>query len=172
MDFGSFKWLTGDCNFVDYGGKWIRRVGERRFHIIELMNWIEAVGEREAAEVGAKYCVDLSEVDLTAIDPTKALKSCGYEQADSGAIVQPCDGAEICDAAHADLCIAEACHGYGANAPLWGESGNNYLKLMRSARSFSRSLDDAAAHEDAMDRPVNKIGTSARNYMIGNLWSR
>jgi hypothetical protein len=176
-DFGSFKWLTGDVNFTDYGGKWIRKVGSadsRRYHILSLENWVELVGEREASEVGATYCVDLSEVDLDAIALSgsleSALRSCGMTLDQFGAVT--CGGHTIADPQHAELALAEACHSYGCKAPLWDANGNNYRKLMREARAFSRSLDDSDRHSEAMERPVNAIGTSAADFMCGRFGIR
>lgn len=164
-DFGSFRFLTGDVNYTEYGGKWIRSLGLRRFHVIELLNWSEAVGESESASMPT-YNATLSEVDLSAIDCTSALESCGYALVD-GTIVESHSGDIVASGESVDRCLVECCHGYGAAAPLWDESGNNYQRLIRAARAHSRSLDDAELHSQAMDRPVNRIGTSARSYMLG-----
>ena len=47
-----FRWLTGDMDFLTYGGKWIstrQSNGEFDYYfVIELLNWRETVGEREA----------------------------------------------------------------------------------------------------------------------------
>lgn len=168
-DFGAFKFLTGDMNFTDYGGKWCKRVGPRRYHVIELINWSEA-GDGAVAEYG-RYNVTLREVDLTAIDCAESLRSCGWELASDGSIIEEHGGDTVCDAAGADLALVECCHGYGAAAPLTDASGNNYRALIRAAIAESRSLcGDPDKYSDAMDRPVNRIGTSARNYMIGKLF--
>lgn len=61
---------------------------------------------------------------------------------------------------------------YGAYAPLSSELGNNAGKLMREARALSRELElDAEAYEAAMDRPVNRIGSTAREYQAGDISS-
>ncbi len=180
--FGSFTFLTGDMNYTDYGGKWYRKVAPGRYHVIELMNWADAVGENEAAEVGAKYNVALSEVDVFALARPNnegvpplcgALASCGYEINLSEGIVQKYDGAQVAPFGPVfELVCVEAAHGHGNKAPISDENGNNWRKLMRAAVSESRSLDDAAAHTEAMDRGVNAIGTSAKNYMLGNLFTK
>ena len=51
----SNKWefLTGDCNYKEYGGKWYKEVNNRCYHVIELINMHEATGE----ENQPKYAV-------------------------------------------------------------------------------------------------------------------
>jgi hypothetical protein len=176
-DFGAFKFLTGDVNYTDHGGKWCRHVGGRRYHVIELMNWAETVGEREAAEIGAKYNVSLREVDLTDLGdkPIRdALRSCGWEFApENGDIECEHNGSTVCGRweAHFDLVIVEACHGQGSAAPIWDENGNSWRKLIRAAMRESRALDNPEAHERAMSRPVNAIGSTAAEYARGDLVS-
>ena len=47
-----FSFLTGDMNYTTYGGKWIstrQNNGEFDYYfVIELLNWPETVGQREA----------------------------------------------------------------------------------------------------------------------------
>jgi len=54
-----FTWLTGDMNWADYGGKWISQKLNNGdfdyFLVLEVWNWFESVGAKEA-----KYNVSLS----------------------------------------------------------------------------------------------------------------
>ncbi len=174
--FGPFKFLTGDVSYTDYGGKWWKRMSGRRYHVIELLNWQEAVGERDAAEIGATYNVSLSEMDLDVI-PAKeiasALRSCGWEIVANGDIENEHDGATVAakGADYYDLVIVEACHGYGLKAPLSDENGNSYHKLMREAVSYSHRLRTPREHRKAMRKPVNRIGSTAAEYMQGDITS-
>lgn len=163
-----FRFLTGDVNWVDYGGKFWRKVGAGRYHIIELVNWVDACGEHEAAEVGSTYNVCLSEVDVLAASDeqkTSAARSWGWtledvreqQTGEAWGMTSPME--------NPDLMWAEILHSYGARAPLWQENGNNYQKLMRAARLESRDLDDPKTHEAAMNRPVNRLGSTAREFM-------
>jgi len=167
-NFGSFKFLTGDVNFADYGGKWCRKVGERRYHVIELLNWEETVGEREASEIGATYNVSLSEIDLDQIDTSDALKSCGW-YLDSDGLLFSEAGDQIADLETQDLAIVDACHGYGCKAPLSDESGNSYRALIANARKLSRSLDAPEKRAVALAKPVNALGSTALEYMRGDI---
>jgi hypothetical protein len=52
-----FKFLTGDINWQTYGGKFIsKKLNNGEFDhwlVIEVTNWANAVGEREAKAIGA-----------------------------------------------------------------------------------------------------------------------
>jgi hypothetical protein len=70
------------------------------------------------------------------------------------------------------MCQVYCLHAYGAQAPLWSEAGKNAHKLLRAAKRESRLLaTNAAEYEARMDRPVNKIGSTAREYASGDFSS-
>ncbi len=145
-----FRFLTGDVNYLDYGGKWIRRVSETRYHVIELTNWEDAIFRD--AEGGPTYCVDLSEIDITSPVLRDARRSMDVDSEDPN-----------------PLALVEALHGYGAKAPLFQEDGNNFRTLFRAAVRESKALDDPSAREAAMARPVNKIGSTAAEFAAGDI---
>jgi hypothetical protein len=156
-----FKSLTGDCNYLDYGATWCRLIpGTREYHIISLINWEDSCGEREAKEIGETYCMDLSIVDLDAIPLEtiqSALKSCGVDL----------DTEEMTDEWR-----AEVCHSDGAQAPMQSVNTSNFHKTFRALAKYSRELQtDADKHSAAMERPVNKLGSTADEYMRGDLTS-
>lgn len=148
------KWTySGDVNMLDYGGKNMRQVGARAFQIVELINMWDATGEEDQA----KYAVELRLVDLDAISQSNlesALKSCGWDNMEQS-----------------DLALAECCDSYGVHAPLGSWSGNNAHKLLKQAYRKANSLLDPDALESAMNRPVNKIGSSAREFMNADFMS-
>jgi len=55
----SFRWLSGDTNWSEQGGRWFRRVSEYRYHVMELMpkRFVGFAG-------GDPYTVNLIMVDL------------------------------------------------------------------------------------------------------------
>ena len=66
----------------------------------------------------------------------------------------------------------EACYSHGAKAPLFQESGHNVRKLIAAAKREARQLasnDDE--YQARMSRPVNAIGSTAREYQQGDLQS-
>jgi hypothetical protein len=157
------KWqYSGDVNRADYGGTDMRQIGPRLFQFIELLNMDEACGRDNEGQ--PRYVVELSHVDLAALAPDtikRAIESCGYTDMPANT-----------DALTRDMADAEACKSYGAAAPLGSWSGNNWHKLLREARREALTLArDAAALADRMERPVNALGSTAAEYMRGDLES-
>ncbi len=144
-----FRFLTGDVNWVDYGGKWYRKVADTRYHVIDLTNMWDATGD----ESSPKYNVSMLEVDITSPQLKNAMS--GYDE----------------DLQDNELVKVDALATYGAGAPLWTEYGSNYKKLLAEARSESRSLNDPEKYEAAMSRPVNALGSTAREYAAGDIHS-
>lgn len=147
MKHTQFQFLMGDVNWLDYGGSWCRKVGNR-YHVIEFTNMHDATGDTDQA----KYCVELREIDLDSPQRERAAESC-----------------DVSDDA-SELEWVYALSSYGAYAPLDSWSGNNAHRLLREARAESRSLEsDPDALEAALDRPVNRIGSTAREYQAGDI---
>lgn len=150
------KWqYSGDVNMLDYGGKNIRCSGNRQFQIVELINMDEACGRDNEGQ--PKYVVELRLVDLNALsaDTIKSAKQFWGQEADE----MP------------DAMLAECCDSYGAHAPLESFSGNNAHKLLRQAYKAANELLDESNLESALEKPVNKIGSSAREFMNGDFTS-
>lgn len=121
------------------------------FLFLTLFDLWEATGEEE----GDRHHADVSLVDLDAIparEKEQALKSYGWDG--------PLD----------PLAMAECLHSYGCKAPLFSTSGGNrrevHREARRSAREFAR---DTGALDAAMDRPVNAIGSTAAEFMSGDI---
>jgi Txe/YoeB family toxin of Txe-Axe toxin-antitoxin module len=192
---------------TDYDGstKWYRRMEKGRFHVMELMDWEYAVGEKEAKEIGSKYNINLSEVDLLAMpaqEIAKALDGALPEMYDICKRIREIE-CEIQEATKEDafkgqkltedfageynklvterdrlvkdamknneLMVLECVFDYGHQAPLFIENGNNIKELRKMARDVSAELDDPEKYEEAMNKPVNKIGSTAREYMQGDI---
>jgi hypothetical protein len=159
-----FRFLTGDVNWQTYGGKWYRKASEGQYHIIELTNMDECCGRDNEGQ--PTYCVDLSLIDLTEIPVdamTSALCSCGLE--DRPLNLNAWDTWTENDR----LMLVECLHSYGTKAPLWQDSGNAYAPLLQQARAESHALDNDEAMTAALDRPVNRLGSTAAEFMRGDL---
>lgn len=144
---------SGDVNMLDYGGKFIRHVGGRRYHVVELTNMDEACGRDNQGR--DRYVVELSEVDLDTADVQAAYSSCG-------------PGKDIADIA--DIWLAEMVHGYGQKAPLGSWEGDNGHRLLREAKAESKRLEaNTAAYEVKMSQPVNALGSTARKFQHGDI---
>lgn len=162
----SKQWnYTGDVSPESYGGKWYRRTHDRVWQVIELTNMDDACGHDN--EGHDTYVVELSLVDLDAIPiahQERAWECCGYELPTTGS------DHEIDNTLRTEM-TAIACYEYGCKAPLESWSGNGYTKLLRLARSAAKQLLDEASLQERMTRTVNKIGSTAREYMTGDLSS-
>ena len=149
---GVFRFLTGDVDYLSYGGKWYRKVASTRYHVIELTNMWDATGDKSIPQ----YNISLSEVDITSSQLKDAMA--GYGPDDE-------------DLQNNELVKVESLASYGAKAPLGLWDGSNARKLFAEARSESRRLDDPDAYEAAMSRPVNALGSTAREYGAGDIQS-
>jgi hypothetical protein len=141
------------CIYDDSTALYVRQVEPRRFHYLEVIDMNDACGQDN--EGHPRYVGSLSEVDLDQVSPEQlreALKSCGW------------DGMPETDEAN-----AEACNSYGNRAPLHGVSTDSRDKAFRECRKESYRLDDSEAYAEALDRPVNAIGSTAREYARGDL---
>lgn len=132
----------------------MRKVEARRFHFVRIIDMDDACGrdnEGQPRYVGELLQVDLDDLPESTLND--ALTCCGAEEEEN-----------LTDDHKAYCCV-----GYGCSAPLWSESGGDRRKLERQAKRESRELDDPDALEAAMDRPVNKIGSTAREFARGDI---
>lgn len=161
--------------YHDSSGLWQRAIGRRaslgkstQFHFIEVTDMDDACGRDN--EGHPRYVIELNEVNLREIgDKTvrDAMNSCGRS-------VKGEDGKWRTETADevTNRDLAEACHSYGAKAPLYSVSTNDWHQgWMECRRESYRLLRDPLAYLQAMDRSVNAIGSTAREYMQGDLRS-
>jgi hypothetical protein len=151
--FMRFRFLSGDVNYLDYGGKWISgklNNGDWDYWlVIELLNWHDAVGEREAP---AKYCVELRAVSPQAAGAEnikRAKDCCGVESDDPIALVEALDS-------------------YGVRACLFSANGNNAAKLMREAREAAK-LKGEFLFGFAMDGAQSRMGDTGWDFIAGDI---
>ena len=164
MDMGGFKFWSGDVTYVDYGGTWCWQAGPLEFHFIELMNWEDQVGAREAEEVGYTYNVELKIVhvgELSDRQVMSAIRSMGCEEA-----LQELETKK--DIVGKLRLIAGCAAEYGTFCRGFDENGNNYRKLIAEAKQASLNW---AGDDSILNRPVNRIGQTGRELMRGDLAS-
>ena len=141
-----FKFLTGDINPIIYGAKWMSNPqsnGEFTYYfVIELMNWVEAVGERDAPE--EKYNVSLSIVSPEQAGEENMLRAFeGYGDDDDDVVKTP-------------AMQVEALHQYAGGVNVWNQNGNNWQSLMRKAKKQAKQTEFLFGF--VMDKPVNRLG--------------
>lgn len=152
-----FKFLSGDCNWLQYGAKWIsNKLNNGEFDywlVLELVNMDDACGRGNEGQ--PRYHVSLSAVSSDQAGPSnvkKAFDSCGWTG----------DEDFMCDAVR-----VECLHGYGISALLWQSSGKNAHKLIKEARRQSQVATGLFGFY--MDTPKNRIGTTGWEAIKGDL---
>jgi hypothetical protein len=156
-----FQWLTGDSNWLTYGGKWISpKLNNGDFDywlVLEFLNMDEACGRDNEGQ--PRYNASLSAVSPHQAGEhlNKALDSCGIgPQHQNGAFVEVTPVAAV-----------EALHSYGVSAQLWNQSGSNARALLREARKQAQMANMLFGFY--MDSPKNKIGTTGWEAIKGDL---
>lgn len=120
--------------------------------VIDFTNMDDACGRDNEGQ--AKYhcsveCVAPSQVPAGEME--KVIESCGWE----GMMDSP-------------LALVECCSSYGTHAVLWQSSGNNAWKLLRAAKREA-GLIAGLTFGFAMDRPVNRVGTTGWEAITGDI---
>lgn len=160
MSASAFHFYTGDRDYLSFGGIWVRQIDPLRFHFLRLDNMNEACGQDN--EGLPTYHVYLGEVDLSTVpaqEIASALRCMGIEDEET---------ARALSLESVAGCVFE----YGLYAPLHEVSSNNAHKAIRECKAESRRLGaDADAYEAAMGRPVNRLGSTAREYARGDMTS-
>jgi hypothetical protein len=143
----------GDMDVLGYGGTFLRHVGDRRYHAIRFDNMDEACGSDN--EGHPRYHGSLVEVDLASANIQAAADSWGEDASE-----------------HDDLALAFMVTSYGEYAPLHDEASNNGNKLIRDLKRMSREIEgDSTRYEALMSRPVNALGSTAREFQHGDFQS-
>lgn len=160
--------LCGDVNWEDYGGKWGRQDPNNpsHFYVIRHDNMIDAMGEREVEESGIDqhistvYLVDLSVATEDQIE--SAMECCGLDFDDW--MTPPTDDQR-------NWAVVECLVDYGAAAPMGEHSHPHRADVARASarREVEELIGDADKREELLDRPVNKLGSTAREYAAGDL---
>lgn len=162
---------------LDDGGSgtwtWVREVSPLRFLFIRIDDAVDACG----AGADTQFYADTNLVDLGELDPADVAKAIsGLENDEPG-----------------PMWIAYCCRTYGLHAPLWsGDSGPMptdpkrrsevkwnrpsdtspmFIRLASAARKAAETF--LAGDESALDRVVNAVGQTAREYAqgISGLWA-
>ena len=149
-----FSFLTGDVNWLQYGAKWVSNKFNNGdfdyWFVLEFINWEDATGELND---GKKYVASLSVVSPSEAGEenlNKALECCGMPEVELN-----------------DLIKVEVLHSYGVYTQIWSESGNNANKLIKLAKEQAKVNEFMFGF--AMDKPVNKIGTTGWESLRGDL---
>lgn len=149
-----FKWLTGDVDWIDYGGKWIspKQTNEEweYYLVIDFTNMRDMC----SPEAHASYHVSLDVVSPAAVGDDKmrqAITDCGLPDDQIGNVVS----------------LVEVLHTNGLYAVAWSRGGNNARKMLAEARHWANRVPQLFAFY--MDRPQNKIGSTGWDLVRGDV---
>jgi hypothetical protein len=151
-------YLTGDIDWQAHGGTWFRHVpGTRVYYALVFFDWRDATGDESQPHYNAY--VRRVDLDDCADQMERALACCGWTEADAT------------EADVADLLRLDAALAYGLGAPMGDYYGNHPIHVRAEARRAAEAyMADADAEEDALDRPANRLGDSARDLGAGRSW--
>jgi len=150
------QFLTGDVNWLAYGGKWVLpKLSNGEFDywlVVEFINMDEACGCDN--EGYPRYIAEISAVSPDEAGPenlTHALECCGLSE----------------DVELTELMKVEVLHTYGIKALCDSFSGNNGRRILREAK---RALDPIASMLGFfMDGPKNRIGHTGWDCLKGDM---
>lgn len=98
-----------------------------------------------------------------------AFRSCGWREEGGKVLTERGDLACEGDLTYVKL---EVLADYGLGAPLFEARGKRYLRVRAEARRFAEEcMRDADLLEERLDRPVNKVGSTAREFGVGDVYS-
>lgn len=143
--------------YDDYDYLCAIRLREKAFLFVEITDMDYACGKDN--EGHPTYVGEVALVDLNAI--SKEIKA---------SAVQSCGSYDI-DFDKNDLAMAECCFRYGCKAPLDSDSSNGKTGLLRRMKKFARHYTSEEGARDltaALKRPVNRIGSTAAEFMVGD----
>lgn len=154
--------IGSDSSWEDYGGKWARRAKDGSWYVVDFCNMYDACGEDECKADGQdQYVCEVKRVDLADLDAETLASAC------------KCVGLylEEVSVEHREIAQVEACVSYGASQPLESFSGNvRPANVRANARRAAETLmRDTEALTAKLDRPVNAIGSTAREYARGEI---
>lgn len=157
-----FHWLSGDVNYLSYGGKWIsNRQYSGEFHfwfIVELINLEDAVGEAEAKQTGGKYNLSLAVV---------APSQCPEDKLREAVRIRWDETSSLNLDRLSDTQKAEILHEYGIRAIIFDKTGKNFKSLFKEARNKAREAEFLFGF--AMDRSQNAIGSTGWDFLRGDI---
>lgn len=147
-----FTFLTGDVNWLQYGGKWVsQKLSNGEFDywlVLELVNMHDATGDEDQEKYNvALYAVSPDQAGAENLK--RAFDCCGIPE----------------EQMNEPLVQVEALTSYGVHALLWQSNGNNAHKLLREAKR--QPVEGLFGFY--MDRPENRIGSTGWELIKGDI---
>lgn len=159
--------LMADVCWEEHGGTWARKAQDGSWYVIRFENMAEHLGEQELKESGIdRYEASLKRVDFSEIPSSEieaAIRSCGPDQ----------DWLQEQPAETTEMVMVWSLVSYGLGQPLSEHTDPSYPNRAMAAarRSAEEFIADSESLESALERPVNKIGSTAREFGRGDIHS-
>lgn len=143
--------FPSDVNWIDHGGCWGKKARDGSWYVLEWTDMESAVGP----DYPAKWAVQVKRIDLPEVDEKTLASALNYVGSDAD-----CSEVEK----------VWACSCYGAYAPIEDFSGSKHAVRLRAQarRAAEAYMRDAAWLAERLDRPVNAIGSTARDFQRGD----
>lgn len=151
-----FKFLTGDVNWQEYGGKFIsKKLNNGDFNywlVMEVINWNEHENEPEYTY----------HVQLCAVSPQEAANEIPNALNSWGMSLE-----ELAEYGKSEIVLVDLLSSYMGGALIWQSSGNNLRKLMQEARREAKL--STMLFGFYMDKPQNAIGSTGWDVISGDI---
>lgn len=173
-----WQYISGPGWWTGEDAIWVRKAKDGAWWVLRFTDLLDAGGEDFK---DTPYECEVKRIDfdeLPVADRDSTLKSCGYCFKDGTtpggylgrALVHEHNGDIVAEGDAVDHCIIECCVQYGLGAPLHTETGKRWLNVRARARKEAELMMRSASKlEKALDRPVNALGTTAREYGNGDV---
>lgn len=150
-----FTFLSGDCNWLDFGGKWISQKFNNGDFDYWLVKELIPMGEH-VDDYPTKYHCNLCVVapsEIPSKEWSSVLQTCGWDK----------------EGEYTDLDRVEMAHSYGNSNQVWNNDGNNFKELFKECSKESNILT-SLTFGFAMDKQANAIGATGWDMLKGNVW--
>jgi hypothetical protein len=152
-----FSFLTGDCDWLTYGGMWISNKLSTGAFDYWLVIRLENLEELGADDEGLKYMVSLLAVSPHLL--TEDTRQSIQDQFDP----EWWDGL---NPEHVNDIWVEECVQYGASGQIWYDLGNNYKELMTAAKQAAQNVEKYPW--SYFDQTANALGSTVLDFMAGD----
>lgn len=177
-DLKGWTTLSSDISWEDYHGMWCRyHRDDNAWYVLQWTNLVDVGGKEFKATPYECQVKRLSFGELEAEDVAGALRSAGFRVAeddgqrcivsDYGDIIAKDDG----QSNTFNHIRVECCIQHGLGAPLETFTGRVRPRNIRAeAKRYAElCMKDAKLREERLERPVNAIGSTAREYGNGDV---
>lgn len=171
-----WKYLSGPYWWTGEDALWGRRAKDGAWWVLHFTDLLDAGGE-DFKDTPYECAVKrLSFDELPHEELVAALHSCGFKLAANEqneiSVYNGYDNELVAKGDGVEPTCLQCCISYGLGAPLAEVSGKRWLNVRGQARREAESLlRDEHRTKEALDRPVNRIGSTAREMGVGDIMS-